>query len=177
MTIWKRIWQAEWAMAAIGAGGCLVVAMLLTVLMVMGRYVLQADLVPGGYNFIERVLFPLMVFLAMPVAHREGMFPRLETLPDMLGPRAALVMGVIVLAVEIVIYAVLLWYVGKFAFASYLANRPMQIGTAFWPLWPVLMVIPLCVGLMILEMLRLFWRDAGLLWRRRATGRDAGPIR
>lgn len=178
MSIWKRIWQVEWAMAAIGAGGCLLVAMLLTVVMVLGRYVLQADLVPGGYNFIERVLFPLMVFLALPVAHREGLFPRLETLPDMLGPRWGRVLGVLALAIEVVVYLVLLWFVGKFAWASYLSNRPMQIGTVFWPLWPVLMVIPLSVALMILEMLRLFWRDAGLLLRRAEDGpHDAGRAR
>lgn len=76
--LWKAIWHFEWGMASIGAGLCLLMMMMITVLSVFGRYVLHTDMIPGAYNIVERILFPLMVFWAMPLAHREKLFPRLE---------------------------------------------------------------------------------------------------
>lgn len=165
MRFWTWLWRVEWAMAAIGAGTCLLLAMIITCVMVFGRYVLQVDLLPGAYNYIERIVFPLLVFWAMPLAHREDMFPRLETVPAMLSPGGARLLGAVVLVVEIAVYAVLLWYVTRFAWTAWLTTRPMQIGTNFWPMWPVLAMVPLSITLMIVEMLRLLWRDAGQLLR------------
>ena len=35
----------------------------------------------------------------------------------------------------------------------------MQIGADFWPIWPVLVMMPLAFFLMMLEMGRLVWND------------------
>lgn len=163
---WTWKWRLEWVLAAVGAGGCLLLAMVVTCVMVFGRYVLQADLLPGAYNYIERILFPLMVFWAMPIAHREGMFPRLETLSDRLSPRGAVGLSALCLAVELAVYGALFWFVAKFAWGAFATARPMQIGTAFWPMWPVLAMIPLSIGLMVIEMARLLWRDIARLRQR-----------
>lgn len=159
MRVWKAIWDFEWGMAAIGAGICLFAMMMITVISVFGRYFLQADLIPGAYNIVERVVFPLMVFWALPLAHREGMFPRLEGLTDSFPPRIRALIGAFVLLVEVVIYAFILWLILRFVADSIRVNRPMQIGSDFWPMWPILVMMPLAFGLMLLEMLRLFYRD------------------
>ena len=159
MRFWKAIGQLEWGMAAIGAGTCLFLMMIVTVVSVLGRYFLHADLIPGAYNIIERVMFPLMVFWALPIAHREATFPRLETFADAQPPRRRAMISAFVLAVEVVIYALVLWYVVRFVWSSIQTNRTMQIGTDFWPLWPILIMMPLAFGLMLLEMCRLMWRD------------------
>jgi len=167
MRIWKAIWDFEWGMAAIGAGICLFAMMMITVISVFGRYFLHADLIPGAYNIVERVVFPLMVFWALPLAHREGMFPRLEGMTDALAPWTRALVDAVVLLVEVLIYAFILWLVLRFVWDSIKTNRPMQLGADFWPLWPILIMMPLAFGLMLLEMIRLFWRDV-----RRVLGLD-----
>lgn len=169
MRFWRAIWAFEWGLAAIGAGSMLFIMMMVTVISVFGRYFLQMDLIPGAYNIVERILFPLLVFWALPVAHRDGLFPRLEMFADAQPPRRRALVGVVVLAVEIAIYAAFLWYVTRFVWGSIQTNRTMQIGTAFWPLWPILLMMPLAFGLMMLEMARLLYRDA-----RRVLGLPAG---
>ena len=62
----------------------LFIMMMVTVISVAGRYFLQMDLIPGAYNIVERIIFPLLVFWALPIAHRDGMFPRLESFADAL---------------------------------------------------------------------------------------------
>jgi TRAP-type C4-dicarboxylate transport system permease small subunit len=168
MRFWKAIWDFEWGMAAIGAGICLFAMMMITVISVAGRYFLHMDLIPGAYNIVERVVFPLMVFWALPLAHREGMFPRLEGMTDALAPRARALVSAFVLLVEVLIYAGILWLILYFVWDSIKVNRPMQLGSSFWPLWPILIMMPLAFGLMLLEMVRLLVADA-----RRAFGANA----
>ena len=159
MRFWRAIWTFEWGLAAIGAGSMLFIMMMVTVISVLGRYFLQMDLIPGAYNIVERILFPLLVFWALPIAHRDGLFPRLEMFAEAQPRRRKALIGAFVLAVEIAIYAVFLWYVTRFVWASVQSNRTMQIGTSFWPLWPILLMMPLAFGLMLLEMARLLYRD------------------
>ena len=163
MTFWKALWKFEWGLAAIGAGTCLLAMMLITVLSVFGRYVIHVDLVPGGYNIIERIIFPLIVFWALPLAHREGIFPSFELLSESLGPRSRAVLAVFVLVVEIAIYATLLWFVSDFVWKAVTTGRTMQIGVQVYPMWPIVVMIPLALGLMLVEMVRLVVRDVGFV--------------
>ena len=142
-------------MASVGAGLCLLAMLLMTVVSVFGRYVLGVDLIPGTYNIIERLLFPLLVFWALPLAHREGTFPRLGVAEAALPPRVQAGMAAIVLMVEAVVFALLFWYAARFAWEGFVSGRQMQIGTAYWPLFPVLVMVPLAFGLMLAEMVRL----------------------
>ena len=159
MRFWRAIWAFEWGLAAVGAGSMLFIMMMVTVISVFGRYFLQADLIPGAYNIVERVLFPLLVFWALPIAHRDGLFPRLETFADALPARRRGLLAAVVMVVEIAVYAVFLWFVTKFVWGSIVSNRTMQIGTNFLPLWPILVMMPLAFVLMLLEMGRLLHRD------------------
>jgi TRAP-type C4-dicarboxylate transport system permease small subunit len=159
MRFWKALWNFEAGMASIGAGICLIAMILITVVSVFGRYVLQADLIPGAYNIIERIVFPLLVFWALPMAHREGSFPRLELFADSLSPSLKRVLSAFVLLVEIAVYAVVLWFVCLFVWNGIQTNLTMQVGTNFWPLWPIIIMMPLAFGLMLAEMLRLIVLD------------------
>ncbi len=160
---WARAWtwlgRLEGGMASAGAGLCLLAMLIMTVISVFGRYVLGADLVPGGYNIIERLLFPLLVFWGLPLAHREGTFPRFGMAQDALPPRAHAAVAAVVVAVEALVFVLLLWHVTAFAWQGYTSGRQMQIGTSFWPLYPVLAMVPLSFGLMLIEMVRLVVSD------------------
>ena len=155
MRIWTWLGRLEGGMASVGAGLCLLAMMLMTVVSVFGRYLLGADLIPGGYNIIERLLFPLLVFWALPLAHREGTFPRLEMMQDALPARAYAWVTAAVLVVEATVFGLLLWHVASFAWQGYVSARQMQVGTTYWPLYPVLAMVPLSFGLMLIEMVRL----------------------
>lgn len=158
MRFWRAIYTFEWWLAAVGAGSMLFIMMMVTVISVAGRYFLQADLIPGAYNIVERIIFPLLVFWALPIAHKEGMFPRLETFADAQPPRRRAALGAFSMLVEIAVYAVFFWFIWRFVSGSIAQNRTMQIGTSFLPLWPILIMMPLAFGLMMLEMVRLFLR-------------------
>ena len=164
MTVgWTRAWawlgRLEGGLASVGGGLCLLAMLFMTVISVFGRYVLGADLVPGGYNIIERLLFPLLVFWGLPLAHRDGTFPRFGMAQDALPPRGHAAVAALVVAVEAVVFGLLLWHVAAFAWQGYTSGRQMQIGTAFWPLYPVLAMVPLSFGLMLIEMVRLVVDD------------------
>ena len=159
MRFWKALWNFEWGMAAIGAGLCLFLMMIITVLSVFGRYVLHIDLIPGAYNIVERIIFPLLVFWALPIAHRDQMFPKLDTIPHLLAPFWRAVLAAFVVIVEFLIYAFVTYLVGKFVWASYLNHRTMQVGTDVYVLWPILIWIPLAFALMLVEMGRLIYHD------------------
>lgn len=166
--MYRKLGQAEWAIAAIGGGACLSAILLLTVITVFGRYVLEQDLIPGGYNMIEGAFFPLMVFWGLPLAHREGSFPRLETLDAFRSSAFARLLAAAVLLVEGLIYALVLYYCAKFALMSWETGRQLQIGTGYWPSWPIAIMAPISFALMLVEVVRLITRDV-----RAALGRAA----
>lgn len=159
MNFWKLLGRIEGGMASVGAGLCLLVMIVITVISVVGRYVLQQDILPGAYNLIERVAFPLIVFWAVPMAHREATFPRFDMLVNAMSPGVRRVVQVLVGVVELAVYAVVMWYVLRFTWQGMADDRTMQIGADFWPIWPVLVMMPLAFFLMMLEMLRLVWCD------------------
>lgn len=159
MSFWKTIDRIEGGMASVGAGLCLLAMIVITVLSVIGRYILQQDLIPGAYNLIERVTFPLIVFWAVPLAHRQGTFPRFDMVINSFSPATRRWVNAVVLLVELVVYAVVMWYVLRFTWTSIENDRTMQIGTDFWPIWPILVMLPLAFALMMLEMCRLVWDE------------------
>ncbi len=151
---WTWLARIEGGMASFGAGLCLLTMMLMTVVSVFGRYVLGADLIPGTYNIIERLLFPLLIFLALPLAHREGTFPRFGMAQATLPPRVRAGGAAIVLLVEVIVFTLLCWYAARFAWEGYVNDREMLIGATYWPLFPVVTMVPLAFGLMLAEMVR-----------------------
>ncbi|MEN2978514.1 TRAP transporter small permease [Tistrella bauzanensis] len=148
-----RLGQFEWGLASVGAGLCLFTIMIITVLSVFGRYVLLVDLIPGGYNIIERMLFPLMVFWALPLAHRDGIFPRLELVSTLLSRRLGTVVAILMLLVELAVFLFILWYVTQYALAGWRSDRAMQLGSGFFPVWPFIAMVPVAFGLMAIEMI------------------------
>lgn len=154
------IGRATWALAAVGGGACLAAILVITVATVYGRYVLQSDVIPGGYNMIESVFFPLLVFWGLPMAHRDGQFPRLELLQNWAPGAVGKAISAFVLMIEVIVYSVVLWYCWKFAMAAMASGRQFQIGTGFWLAWPVAIMAPLSFALMLVEVVRLMLRDA-----------------
>ena len=54
---------------------------------------------------------------------------------------------------------------------GYASGRQMQIGTTYWPLYPVLAMVPLSFGLMLIEMVRLIVGDVRQALRLHSRGR------
>ena len=169
---WRGLWAAEYGIAAIGGGLALLMIMIITVLSVAGRYLLHMDLIPGAYNMIERVLFPLMVFWALPLAHREGLFPRLELfMAARMTPLQRTLIAIFVGLVELAVYMVLIYFIWLFVDKAVATNRTVMINIDKWPMWPIAIMMPLAFGLMMIEMVRLIGRDA----RAVLTGKPSEP--
>ena len=151
--------KIETFLATVGGGVCLSLMMITTVVTVFGRYVIEADLIPGGYNIIESVLMPLMVFWGLPLAYRRGTFPKLEISFGFLGKQGSTVVDAFVIAVEFAVYATILWYVSKYAFRAIDTDRQLQIGTGLWLAWPIYIMAPISFSLMLIEMLRRLFRN------------------
>lgn len=170
---WRTLWTAEYGLAAAGAGVALLTIMVVTVLSVAGRYILHTDLIPGAYNLIERVLFPLMVFCALPLSHRDGMFPKLDVfLAARMSRRQRGLVALAVGLVELAVYAVLMYFIWLFLQKAIASNRTLMIGVATWPMWPVAVMMPLAFGLMMIEMVRLVWRDMRVVLTGQADEED-----
>jgi TRAP-type C4-dicarboxylate transport system permease small subunit len=92
------------------------------------------------------------------------MFPKFDMLQAKLPPLVHRILASLVLLVEIIIFLVVMWYVTEFAWKSAESGRQFQISSTHWPIWPVILMVPLAFGLMLLEMFRLLWVTA--------TGRD-----
>lgn len=168
MRFWTVLHKAENWLAGAFSGLCLIAIILITVLSVIGRYFLQTDIIPGSYNIIERIVFPLLVFCAMPLAHRDGVFPRFELLADALPGKLRVLVGLIVIAVELAVYTVVFYYAAKFLVGSIEVGRMMQIGVNVVPLSPILAFIALAFGIIMLETLRLVGRDLALFLGRQS---------
>lgn len=152
--------KLKWGIAALGGGVALLTIMVLTVVTVFGRYVLHADLIPGGYNMIGAVFFPLLVFWGLPLAHAEGSFPRMEVLDALLPERGARIVRLFYLVVECVIYAVVLYYCALFAMKAWDTGKQLQIGTQLWMAAPVYVMAPLAFALILLEVVTQIVRAA-----------------
>lgn len=144
--------KIETFLATVGGGLCLTLMTITTVVTVFGRYVIESDLIPGGYNIIESVLMPLMVFWGLPLAYRRGTFPKLELSFGILGKRGNRIVDAIIIAIEFAVYAVVFWYVSKYAFRAIDTGRQLQIGTGLWLAWPVYIMAPISFALLLLEM-------------------------
>ena len=162
--------RLEWFLAAVGGGICLFAILAITLVTIFGRYVLASDLVPGGYNMIEGALFPLLVFWGLPLALREGSFPRLETLVAAVPGRAGHAVGALVLLVEAAIYAIIVFYTARYAINVVEQNRQIQIGTGLWPAWPVAVMVPASFALMLLVVARRLADDVARVVRVRGGG-------
>jgi TRAP-type mannitol/chloroaromatic compound transport system permease small subunit len=174
MRFWNMIEKFEIGLASIGAGLMLLAIMMTTTLGVAGRYIFQVDLIPGGYNMIERIMFPLLVFWALPIAHRDGAFPKFELVVDMMRPRMKLAVSVLVFALEVLIYAIVMYFVVYFVWQGIRTGRTMQIGVNVLPVWPIIVMMPLAFGLILLEIIRLLVRDFMALLALLRRGNPAG---
>lgn len=132
-------------------GISLAAIMIVTVLSVFGRYVFRMDLIPGVYNIIERVLFPLLVFLALPRSYIEGSFPKLEILTGRLSVNKRKIVNIIVLIIELAVYCLVTWYVAKFFFGVLERGQQIQVGVVRYPLYPIMFIVLLSFFLLTVE--------------------------
>ncbi|WP_366921721.1 TRAP transporter small permease [Metallumcola ferriviriculae] len=151
--------KIEENMAAFGSGICLMFIMIFTVISVYGRYVMGADLIPGTYNMIERIFFPLLVLWAIPIAHKQGTFPRLDFVTERFPGTIRRPINIIIFGVELLIYVVVTWFTFKYAIEAFRIGQKMNIGTVRWPVYPILAMVPLAMGMMSFEIALLFVKN------------------
>ena len=132
-----------------GSGTCLILMVFIIIVSVMGRYLFHSDLIPGSFNIIERILFPILVFCAIPLSHQEGMFPSVTFFRTMLPKRAQGVAEMLCSAVDALIYGLVVIYAFRFAWSAVISARTMQIGSSTMLLWPILWLVPVVFVLVL----------------------------
>lgn len=145
--------KIELRLCAIGSGACLLLMVFIIITSVMGRYLLHTDLIPGTYNIIERVLFPVLVFCAIPITYREGMFPRVTYFRSKFSVTLDIVASWTCRIVEACLYLVIVCYTFRFAWQGLVESRTMQIGSETWILWPILCLLPVTFALVLANVL------------------------
>lgn len=137
-------------MANIG-GLSLAIMIVLTILSVFGRYFLRTDLIPGVYNIIERLLFPIVVFMAVPRAYTDRSFPKLQMVTTRLAPNKEKIVNIIILFVELATYSLITYYIIEYFYGALIAGQQIQISTVRWPFWPVMFLVVLSYIFLTLE--------------------------
>lgn len=145
--------RIESKLCIMGSGTCLILMVFTIITSVLGRYLLHTDLIPGSFNIIERILFPTLVFCAVPITYREGMFPRVTYFRSKFSGRLASFFDLLCLCLETALYLVIVSYTFRFAWQAVIESRTMQIGSETWLLWPILLLVPTIFLLVLLNTL------------------------
>jgi hypothetical protein len=75
------------------------------------------------------------------------------------------VVGLVVLSVELAVYCIVFYFCFLFLLRSIESNRSIQLGTDVFPMYPILLVIVLAFGLVVIEALRLVYRDGLVIFK------------
>ncbi|PLW82052.1 TRAP transporter small permease [Kineobactrum sediminis] len=145
--------KIEFRLCAVGSGACLLLMVLIIITSVFGRYLLHTDLIPGTFNIIERILFPVLVFCAIPITYREGMFPRVTYFRSKFPAKLDLAAHWLCVLVEASLYLVIVCYTFRFAWQGLVESRTMQIGSETWILWPILWLLPVTFIIVLVNIL------------------------
>lgn len=146
-----RLYRFEKRLCIVGSGTCLILMVAVIIVSVLGRYLFHTDLVPGGFNIIERFLFPVLVFCAIPLTYRDGMFPSVTFFREKLSNTTGRIVRRFCAITEILLYLVIVVYAFRFAWQALLDTRTMQIGSETWLLWPILWLVPAIFLLVLLN--------------------------
>lgn len=124
-------------------GLSLIMIVVLTVISVAGRYFLKLDTIPGVYNIIERVLFPVLVFLAIPLTYFEGRFPNLEMLIEKFPSKLNKITKSVITGLEFLIYSIIFWFVLIFTIGLIQKGQQIQVGAVRWSFAPIIVLLPI----------------------------------
>jgi len=136
----------------LGGIGCFVL-MLCVVLEVLSRYVFEKVIITGLYNITESYIFPSLTFLAFAGSYRIGMWPNLDIFINKMTPTKKRWVKLSTLGIEFVLYSIVAIFTLNYSYEMTLENRMMQAGSATYPLYPILWVVPLAFFLLLIEIL------------------------
>ena len=144
----KGVDRLTGAFAVLGAA-CACVLTIAVSLDVGSRQVLGGSL-PGMIELSES-LFVAMVFLGLAQAERTGEHVRVTLLTGRLAPRAAAGLRSVTLVIALAVVGWMTWATGLRAVDS-VARMEYRLGLLSWPIWPVRVVIPICLTLFGLQL-------------------------
>lgn len=137
------------------AGGLfLLLAVLLVFAQIVGRSVFGLGL--SGLYEIATYFAVCSVFLTASLAIKNNVHIRIDILANMVSPRTAFWLEMVVLLVMVAVSAALFWS-GVLLVQESLMLGDRTIGTIELPVWAMQLILPLAGGLMVLRTLQRFW--------------------
>jgi len=141
------------------AGAAVLALMFLAVISVGGRNLFNAPL-PGYVDWMELTM-PLIAFLGISYAMRDGGHIRMDILIGQLKGRALWAAEFVTTAVTLALIVLLIWGSWAHFDRSFDCSRPLcssdstiDIGM---PLWPAKIVVPLCFAVLALRLVLQLW--------------------
>jgi len=110
----------------------LVALMAITVIDVVGRYLLNAPL-PGAFEMTELMLGAL-VFAALPLVSRAGSHVEVDLFVSLMPARAARALGLFAASVSALVLVYFAWRLGHLGVQQWHdGSRSVSLGVPFWP--------------------------------------------
>lgn len=140
------------------AGISLALIVLATVISVIGRYFVKADLLPGVYNYIERIFFPVSTYCAFALSYREGMWPAMDVVLKKIEFTKAKAMKIIITVIEMIIYTVLTIFVFRYVTSAIQSGATILVDVNVLSMTPLLLLLLLAFILLVAESIMEFIR-------------------
>lgn len=140
------------------SGISLAIIVVLSVLSVIGRYFLKTDLIPGVYNYIERIFFPVSTFCAFAASYGEGMWPAMDVILRKSKFKTAKIMKIFISITEMSIFTIMFIFVFRYVINSIKAGATILVDVHVWSMTPLLLLLIMAFLLLLIESFREFMR-------------------
>ncbi len=154
----QRLYKVETALALL-SGLAVFSLMLLAVVSVGGRNFANAPL-PGYVDWIEQAM-PLIAFMGISYAQRDGGHIRMDMVVGALKGRTLYIVEFITTAVVLALFILLIWgswshFARSFDFGAPLWSRDSSIDIGI-PLWPAKLLAPVAFSVLSLRLMLQLW--------------------
>lgn len=132
--------------------------MLFIVADVVSRNVLGGS-IPGSFEVAENYFMPLAIFPALGFVYASGVLPKMDLLMHRLPQRAQDVVVYLLLLIELVIFAMLVYYTWGYAMGGMERGEAFPAGGSLYTLWPLYFIVPIGFAMVLLETLFVLVRN------------------
>lgn len=140
------------------SGAALLGMMLFIVADVIGRNVFRNS-IPGNYEIVQNYFMPLTVFPALVYVYVSGVLPRITFFIGRLTPRTQKWVVIVTIVVELILMALVAWFGFQYGLYGMTEKLSFLAGGDLYILYPFIFLVPLGVGLVLIELLFLLARN------------------
>lgn len=139
--------------------GLAIFGMMLFIVADVARRNVLGGSIPGSFEIAENYFMPLAIFPALGFVYASGVLPKMDLLMHRLPQRAQDLVVYLLLLIEVVIFAILIYYTWGFAMNGMERGEAFPAGGELYTLWPLYFIVPIGFGMVLLETLFVLLRN------------------